>query len=149
MGHYAMAHRKIVQDLADDNLLRPDIVFSHGASLTQSELAAIKVSGAGIVATPDTELQMGVGHPVAFHAADNGCHSCLGIDITSSNSNDFMAQMRLALQAQRANDNEEKFPKVVKRKIEEVLRMAAIGGAEVMRLQDLTGLITPEKKRLT
>jgi cytosine/adenosine deaminase-related metal-dependent hydrolase len=146
MGHYDIAKRAIVQDLANDNLLGPDIVFSHGASLSQDELAAIRESGAGIVATPDTELQMGMGHPVAFRAADNGCHSCLGIDITSNNSNDFMAQMRLALQTQRAKDNQESFPKAVKRKTEEVLHMATIGGAEVMRLQDLTGSITPGKK---
>ncbi|KAH5382038.1 hypothetical protein HBI33_137140 [Parastagonospora nodorum] len=121
MDHYDRAHQKIVQGLANDNLLWPDIVFSHGASPTEGELRAIKESSAGIVATPDTELQMGMNHPVAFRAAENGCRSCLSIHITSNNSNDFMAQMRLALKAQRAKDNEENIPKVIRQKMEEVL----------------------------
>ncbi|KAH4036462.1 hypothetical protein HBI81_170600 [Parastagonospora nodorum] len=121
MGHYDMRHQFIVQDLANDNLLGPDIVFSHGANSTEGEFAAIKECGASIVATPDTKLYMRMGHPVAFRAADNGCRSCLGTEITSNTSNDFMAQMRLALKAQRAKDNEESFPKVVRQETEEVL----------------------------
>ncbi|KAI0010978.1 hypothetical protein F4779DRAFT_575444, partial [Xylariaceae sp. FL0662B] len=146
MGPYDRTRRHIVQQLANAGELGPDLVFSHGASLTDSELDAIRSSGAAIVGTPDTELQMGMGFPIVFPASDKGCHTCLGIDITSSQGNDFIAQMRLALQARRAQENEATFPLTVARKTSDILRMGTLGGAEAMRLENFIGSITVGKK---
>ncbi|KAF4335469.1 5-methylthioadenosine s-adenosylhomocysteine deaminase [Fusarium beomiforme] len=146
MGPYDLGRRQIVQHLADKGVLGPDLVFSHGASFTDSELRAIKDSGAGIVSTPDTELQMGMGFPIVFSASDRGCHACLGIDITSNQGNDFFAQMRLALQTRRAQENEQGLPLSIARKTADVVRMGTLGGAEVMRLEDLVGSVTVGKK---
>ncbi|WAO91804.1 Amidohydro-rel domain-containing protein [Fusarium falciforme] len=138
-GPMDLLHKQTVQKLADAGELKSDLVFAHGASLTDNEIGEIKTSGAGVVSTPDTELQMGMGFPVAFRARDGGCRAGLGIDITSNQGNDFIAQMRLALQTQRAVENEKRVPVTVSRKTSEVLRMATIGGAEVMRIDDLVG----------
>ncbi|RSL94899.1 hypothetical protein CEP52_012390 [Fusarium oligoseptatum] len=138
-GPMDLEHKQTVQKLADAGELKSDLVFAHGASFTDSEIREICASGAGVVSTPDTELQMGMGFPVAFRARDGGCRACLGIDITSNQGNDFIAQMRLALQTQRAVENEKRVPVTVSRKTSEVLRMATIGGAEVMRIDDLVG----------
>ncbi|KAF9773828.1 hypothetical protein IL306_008278 [Fusarium sp. DS 682] len=146
MGPFDVARRQIVQQLADKGALGPDLVFSHGSSFTDSELQAIKDSGAGIVGTPDTELQMGMGFPIVFPASDRGCRACLGIDITSNNGNDFFAQMKLALQSRRAQENEQAFPLSIARKTADVLRMGTLGGAEVMGIADLVGSITVGKK---
>ncbi|KAF5260228.1 hypothetical protein NW765_006407 [Fusarium oxysporum] len=146
MGPYDLARRQVVQNLADEGILGPDLVFSHGSSFTQSELQAIKESGASIVGTPDTELQMGMGFPIVFQASDRGCRTCLGIDITSNQGNDFIAQMRLALQARRAQENEQGFPLFINRKTADVFRMGTLGGAEVIRMEDLIGSITVGKK---
>ncbi|KAF2010175.1 Metallo-dependent hydrolase [Aaosphaeria arxii CBS 175.79] len=147
MGPYDAAHQQVVRQLSDANLLGSDLVFSHGASFTDSELEAIKSSGAGIVSTPDTELGMGMGFPVAFRAQDAGCHSCLGIDITSNQGNDFIAQMKLALQAQRALQNEQgALPLTITRKTKDVLRMGTLGGAEVLQIDHLVGSLTVGKK---
>lgn len=102
LGPYDGAHRYIVQQLADAGLLESDLVFSHGPSLTSSELDAIKASGAGIVGTPDPELGISMGFPVVFEVQERGCCIYLGIDITFHNGNDLIAQMRLGIQAQRA-----------------------------------------------
>lgn len=146
MGPFDRARRRVVQQIADAGFLGPDIVFSHGASLTENEFTAIKTSGAGIVGTPDTELQMGMGFPIVFPAADKGCRACLGIDITSNQGNDFLAQMRLALQVRRAQENETDFPLKIARKTSDILRMGTLGGAEVMRLENLVGSIAVGKK---
>lgn len=114
--------------------------------MTDSELAAVQISGAGIVGTPDTELQMGMGYPVVWKAADLGCRACLGLDITSNQGNDFTAQMRLALQTQRARDYDHTVHRDVRRKTTDVLRMATLGGAEVMHVESLIGSIVPGKK---
>ncbi|KXJ85490.1 hypothetical protein Micbo1qcDRAFT_154222 [Microdochium bolleyi] len=148
MGPCDGARRHIVQQLADAGVLGPDLVFSHGASFTDGELAAIRASGAGIVGTPDTELQMGMGFPVVFRARDAGCNACLGIDITSNQGNDFVAQMRLAIQVQRALQNEQGggLPTVVARKTAEVLHMGTLGGARVLQLDHLVGTLEVGKK---
>ncbi|KAJ5360183.1 hypothetical protein N7517_009374 [Penicillium concentricum] len=121
-------------------------VFSHGASLTDSELNSIRSASAGLVGTPNTELQMGMGFPAVFGAADKGCKACLGLDITLNQGSNFMAQMRLALQAQRAVDNQAAFPLAIKRKTTEVLRMGTLGGAEVMGLEHLVGSVVVGKR---
>ncbi|CAG9987037.1 unnamed protein product [Clonostachys byssicola] len=146
LGPYDTTHNHIVQQLADRDLLGPDLAFSHGASLTEGEFKAISSTGAGLVSTPDTELQMGMGFPAVFRATDRGCKACLGVDITSNQGNSFVAQMRLALQVQRAQENEIAFPLSIKRKTAEVLRMSTMGGAEVMGLGHLAGSVTVGKK---
>lgn len=137
---------EVVQQFSDAKLMGSDIVFSHGAWMTDSELAAVRSSKAGIVSTPDTELQMGMGTPIAWKAADLGCRTCLGLDITSNHGNDFTAQMRLALQTQRAREHDQTVQRDVCRKAADVLRMATLGGAEVMQMESLIGSIVPGKK---
>lgn len=137
---------EVVQQFSDAKLMGPDIVFSHGAWMTDSELAAVRSSKCGIVSTPDTELQMGMGTPIAWKAADLGCRTCLGLDIMSNHGNDFMAQMRLALQTQRAREHDQTVQRDVRRKAADVLRMATLGGAEVMQMESLIGSIVPGKK---
>lgn len=86
-----------------------------------------------------------------------GCRVGLGLDITSNQGCDVLAQMRLLLQMQRAlenakpnpNSNEEKEsgpPIKLTRKTMDVLRIATLGGAQVLQLDQLTGSITPGKK---
>ncbi|KAF9884560.1 hypothetical protein FE257_001505 [Aspergillus nanangensis] len=137
---------EVVQRFADAKVMGPDIVLSHGAFMTDSELDAVRSSGAGIVGTPDTELQMGMGYPVIWRASDLGCRVCLGLDITSNQGNDFMAQMRLALQTQRAHEFNHTVHRDVHRKTADVLQMATLGGAKVMQLESLIGSIVPGKK---
>ncbi|KAK1147008.1 hypothetical protein N8T08_002336 [Aspergillus melleus] len=123
MGHYDTRHARVVQNLADADLLAPDLVFSHGASFTDSELNAITRVGAGIVGTPDTELQMGMGYPVIFKTRDARCRR--GIDNAS-----FVSSP----------------PATLKRTTADILRMGTIDSAEVIHLENLVGWITPGKK---
>lgn len=55
------------------------------------------------------------------------CRACLGIKITSNQANDFIAQMRLALQARGAQENEAAFPLTTDRKTTDTARMGTLG----------------------
>jgi len=79
MGTYDRG-RRVVGQLASDGLLGPDVLLVHGSSLTDDELDAVARAGAGIAATPETELQMGMGHPVTARAMARGVPMSLGID---------------------------------------------------------------------
>ncbi|KIX09066.1 uncharacterized protein Z518_00144 [Rhinocladiella mackenziei CBS 650.93] len=151
-GHVAMGKYDrgvhLVRHFEQRKLLGPDLLFSHCAALQDDELEAVKKSGVSLSSTPDTELQMGMGQPVAFRARKYGCIASIGIDITSNNPADMFQQMRLLLQAQRHLENESHpgpRPGVTQR-CEEVLGMATMGGAEAVGLKDVIGSITPGKR---
>lgn len=149
MGTYDVGNL-VVGQLGKDKYLGKDLVFSHGAEFTDAELDFITKAGAGISATPETELQMGMGHPIAFKAAECGCHVGLGIDITSNQNNDMLTAMRLVLQAERGLRQQAYRGKQalleVTPKAEEALYMATLGGAKVLGLDHLIGSLTPGKR---
>lgn len=102
------------------------MVPSHGSTLEEDELQAIKDAGAAISSTPDTELQMSMGRPAAFAADRHGCTVSIGIDICLNNPADMFGQMRLMLQNQRYMKigNSPPPPKKLSARCEDVLRIA-------------------------
>jgi cytosine/adenosine deaminase-related metal-dependent hydrolase len=166
--------RRITRQLGERGVLGPDMVLSHANTLLDEELAAVKKNGVGLSTTPDTELQMGMSHPIAFRAKDTGCIASLGVDVCCSTpgyvslisvfqciticrltSNkerfsfrDIFQQMRLLIQTQRHLEHERQPgpPLNMSRPCADVLEMATLGGAKALGLQDLIGSITPGKR---
>ena len=94
---------------------------------------------------------MGMGHPLAFTAQAAGIRTGLGIDIVSNYAGDMFRQMRLMLQAERARRNAALearggAPRQITPTAREVLRMATLGGAEALHLEDRIGSIAPGKR---
>jgi cytosine/adenosine deaminase-related metal-dependent hydrolase len=71
LGHYDSGHFT-TRKLNEKGLLGPDLLWSHANSLADDELRAVKEHGVGLASTPDIELQMGGGHPIAFRARELG-----------------------------------------------------------------------------
>jgi cytosine/adenosine deaminase-related metal-dependent hydrolase len=143
--------RRFVERLGRDGLLAEDLLFVHGSALTDDELARMAASGAAVSATPETEMQMGMGFPVALRARDAGVRSSLGIDIVSNYSGDMFAQMRLCLQASRALDNRSyeqrgRAPRRVRYETRDVLDLATRGGAEAAGLAAEVGTLEVGKQ---
>ncbi len=150
MGAYDSGHR-FVERMGKDGQLAEDMLFVHGASLTDDELRRMADSGAAVSATPETEMQMGMGFPVALRARDAGVRSSLGIDIVSNYSGDMFAQMRLCLQASRAVENFEyekrdRAPRRIRLTARDVLDLATRGGAEAAGLASRAGTIEAGKQ---
>ena len=150
MGAYDSGQR-FVEHMGRDGLLADDMLFVHGSSLTDDELRFMADSGAAVSATPETEMQMGMGFPVALRARDAGVRSSLGIDIVSNYSGDMFAQMRLCLQASRALDNREyedrgRAPRRIRVSARDVLDLATRGGAEAAGLASRVGTLEAGKQ---
>lgn len=150
MGAYD-AGTRFVERLGRDGLLAEDLLFVHGSALTDDELRAMAASGASVSATPETEMQMGMGFPVAFRARDAGVRSSLGIDIVSNYSGDMFAQMRLQLQASRALENREyqrrdRAPRRIRLGVRDALDLGTRGGAEAAGLGGRVGTLEAGKQ---
>lgn len=150
MGAYDSGQR-FVEHMGRDGLLAEDMLFVHGASLTDDELRLLADSGAAVSATPETEMQMAMGFPVALRARDAGVRSSLGIDIVSNYSGDMFAQMRLCLQASRALENREyenrgRAPRTIRITARDVLDLATRGGAKAAGLSRQVGTLEAGKQ---
>jgi cytosine/adenosine deaminase-related metal-dependent hydrolase len=147
MGRWDQGDRT-VEKLAVAGHLADDLLFVHGATLTDGELRAISESGASISCTPETELQMGMGRPVHARATKEQAATSLGIDIASNFSGDMFAQMRLLLQSERGFENEklERPPRGLDLRTRDVLELATIAGARAAGLEAVTGSLTPGKQ---
>jgi cytosine/adenosine deaminase-related metal-dependent hydrolase len=95
-----------LDQFAHCGLLGPDIVHVHCNACTERDWQLLQRSDGKISVTPETEMQMGMGHPPIRKAIDAGLVLSLSCDVMSSNSGDMFTQMRLGLQDARALDND-------------------------------------------
>jgi cytosine/adenosine deaminase-related metal-dependent hydrolase len=132
-------------------LLGPDMVHVHCNTCTDDEWELLRQSGAKISTSPETEIQMGMGHPPIRRALDLGLTLSLSCDVMSGNSGDMFTQMRFGLQFARCMDNDafnEKRddPRELSYSARDALRWATINGATAMGMDDRIGSLTPGKQ---
>ncbi len=140
--------RRVVEHIHEAGLMNEDLLFVHGSTLTDDELGHIADGGAAISATPETELQHGMGQPVATRALEKSVKTSLGIDIVSNFSGDMFAQMRIMLQSQRGFENEKLTapPREIRFKARDVLELATTGGAAAAGMESSIGSLAPGKQ---
>jgi cytosine/adenosine deaminase-related metal-dependent hydrolase len=95
-----------LDQFAAHGLLGPDIVHVHCNTCTAREWELLRASDAKISTSPETEIQMGMGHPPIRRALDLGLTLSLSCDVMSGNSGDMFSQMRMGLQFARCMDND-------------------------------------------
>lgn len=140
-----------VTELDAHGLLDSNQVHVHCNALPDAELELLARAGAKVSSTPETELQMGMGHPVIGRALALGMAPTLGCDIVSLNGGDMFAQMRIGLQFQRAMDNDPviesgEMPATLRLGVRDALRWATANGAEALGLGSKVGSLTPGKQ---
>ncbi|RKN12017.1 hypothetical protein D7319_03705 [Streptomyces radicis] len=138
--------------LRHDGLLGPLQLHAHATSSTDEELRWLAESGAAVASTVETELQMGLGHPVFARAMAAGVTVGLGTDIQSNNSGDLFAQMRLAMQCENGRSAERRLAsggvgalRGTAVRPRDVLHLATLGGARALGLGEVTGSLEPGK----
>jgi 5-methylthioadenosine/S-adenosylhomocysteine deaminase len=133
-------------------LVRGGTNIVHGNNLSADQLVALVGQGASVTVTPECELQMGFGDPVTGRLRALGAPPSIGSDVESAMGGDMFTNMRMALQYQRALDNQEvldrtrKAPDHVSIAAWEALQWATINGAKMAGLERFTGSLTPGKQ---
>ncbi|MEA2201021.1 MAG: 5-methylthioadenosine/S-adenosylhomocysteine deaminase [Solirubrobacteraceae bacterium] len=140
-----------LDQFAHCGLLGGDIVHVHCNACTEREWTLLARSEAKVSVTPETEMQMGMGHPPIRRAIDAGLVLSLSCDVVSSNSGDMFSQMRLGLQDARAMDND-RFHRRRTDPIElsfttrDALQWATVNGARALGMDDRIGSLAPGRQ---
>ncbi|KAG8960033.1 hypothetical protein FRC03_007146 [Tulasnella sp. 419] len=142
-GSHAFASRGLLDNKS--------ILFVHATSLEPSEYENIKKSNSGVSVTPEVDQGMALGRIVGFTAEDAGIRVGLGVDCSTVVGGDMFAVMRSMLTYQRRLENDEylqrgELPIHLKRKAQDVFRMATIGGARAIRREHEIGSLEVGKK---
>ncbi|HEX7966584.1 MAG TPA: amidohydrolase family protein [Stellaceae bacterium] len=138
--------------LAAEGLVGPYLNIVHGNNLPDDCLRTLIDSGATVTVTPEVELQMGFGDCLTGRLRALGAAPSIGSDVESSIGSDMFTNMRMALQAQRAVDNERetartgRAPERISIGCREALEWATINGARMAGLDHWVGSLTPGKQ---
>ena len=137
--------------LLAEGLVGPGLNIVHGNNLADAELAPLLERGASLTSTPECELQMGFGDPLIGRLRALGAPPSLGSDVESAMGGDMFTNMRIALQYQRARDNEAvlrrtgRAPERISIPCREALEWATLGGARMAGLDRRIGSLAPGK----
>ena len=140
-----------LDQFAARGLLGPDMVHVHCTTCSAREWELLRASDAKISTSPETEIQMGMGHPPIRRALDLGLTLSLSCDVMSGNSGDMFAQMRLGLQFARCMDNDRlnadrDDPRALTYAVRDALGWATVNGARALGMEDRIGSLTPGKQ---
>jgi cytosine/adenosine deaminase-related metal-dependent hydrolase len=132
-------------------LISEDQVHVHCNCLDDEEFGILAEAGAKVSCSPETEINMGMGHPVIRQCLAHGIKPTLSCDVISLNSGDMFAQMRLGLAFERCITNDPineagAMPQSYDLTVRDAITWATINGAEAMGLGSRTGSLTPGKR---
>jgi 5-methylthioadenosine/S-adenosylhomocysteine deaminase len=122
--------------------LRPGLLTNHDVQMTDAELDELAAHDVRVAHNPLSNMRLasGVARVPDMHA--RGIKVGLGLDGGTNDTSDMFADMKAAVGLQRALSHDAaRYPSPP-----EVLRMATLGGAEVLGLDAEIGSLTPGKK---
>ncbi len=132
-------------------LLGPDMVHVHCNTCNARDWELLRQSDAKISTSPETETQMGMGHPPIARALEAGLTLSLSCDVMSNNSGDMFSQMRMGLQFARSEENDKVIatgdnPTSLTYSIRDALEWATVNGAKALGMEDRIGSLSPGKQ---
>ena len=140
-----------IPELDHHGLLGPEQVHVHCNTLDDNDFERLARNDCKVSSSPETEIQMGMGHPIIRRALEHGMRPSLSCDVMSSNSGDMFSQMRIGLQFERCMRNDEfnarnRLPDRLDLTVRDALAWGTANGAHAMGLEDRIGSLTPGKQ---
>jgi cytosine/adenosine deaminase-related metal-dependent hydrolase len=139
---------RAIETLNRLGLLGPDLTLIHLCTSSDAELRLLADHGVFACIGPQAEMMLdGAGVVALGRLMDMGIPTCLSGDTEVCGTGDLLAQMRIALCAQRmlaANGLQESHTRPLRPR--DLLELATIGGAGACGLDKRTGSLTPGKE---
>ncbi|WP_394830304.1 amidohydrolase family protein [Pendulispora rubella] len=131
-----------IRSLEQAGALKSTLMVNHAIHLTDSEIALLARRGVRIAHCPLSNMRLASGIIRMPELVNAHIKIGLGLDGGTNDTSDMFNLMRAAVGLQRA-----KFLKATATPtVAEVLRLATMGGAEVLGMQNEIGSLTPGKK---
>ena len=128
--------------LAGEGILGPRLAAVHCTRIEPPEIELLAEAGAAVVHCPRSNASLGCGAAPLAELLEAGVRVGLGTDSpASAPSFDVFAEMRAALLTARAREGR---PDALTAR--DVLRLATLGSAEALGLEDEVGSLTPGKR---
>jgi len=138
----AQGDRRMIAQLAEENMLGEHMQVIHALYTTAEERAALVASGTSVSISPWSELLIGYGVTTVKELFDAGVEVTQSVDtLPLTGTADMFSIMRLTLGLHRGQ-SESEFSIAARR----ILASATIGGARALGLGDVTGSLTPGKR---
>lgn len=128
-----------IELLRDNGLLHSEILYVHGNSLADDELAMIADSGGAMSITPAVEARLGDGGPLIGRLVAAGVTTSLGVDVVTTVSGDMFGVLRAGLLTSYLSPGPHQTPA-------DLLRMATLDGAKALGLADQVGSLKVGKQ---
>ncbi len=126
----------------EQGLFQTKVVAAHCVHVDETEMRILARAGAGVVHNPTSNLKLASGVAPVSRMLDLGLAVGLGTDGTASNNDlDMFEEMRLAALIAKGISGD---PMVVPAKT--ALRMATIGGAQALGIDELVGSLVVGKR---
>jgi 5-methylthioadenosine/S-adenosylhomocysteine deaminase len=123
-------------------LVDAHLIAAHGVHLDDTELACLAEKGAGIVHVPESNMKLSSGIAPLEKMLTMGIKTGLGTDGCASNNNlDLFTEMDTAAKLAKVSTGRPDAAKAY-----QILRMATLGGAAVLGLENETGSLEKGKK---
>ena len=128
-----------IEVLRDNGLLHSKILYVHGNSLADDELAMIGDSGGAVSITPAVEARLGHGGPLIGRLRTAGVTTGLGVDVVTTVGGDMFGVIRAGLLTSYLSPGPHLTPG-------DLLRMATLDGAVALGLGDQVGSLKVGKQ---
>ncbi len=140
-----------IPELDHHGLLSAGQVHVHCNTLDDRTFRRLAENDCRVSSSPETEMQMGMGHPVIGRALELGMRPSLSCDVMSSNSGDMFSQMRLGLQFERCMRNDvfngrNQMPASLDLTVRDALGWGTANGAHAIGREHQLGSLTPGKQ---
>lgn len=140
-----------IEQMWNAGYMTPEVTYVHAASLGPDSYHRIAASGGTVSVSTESEQSAGQGYPSTWVIRKYGIPASLSMDTSVWWSADFFSAMRATLSADRSRDHLEAHQEhetIVANRLRagDVIRMATMGGAQALGMEDTIGSITPGKK---
>jgi 5-methylthioadenosine/S-adenosylhomocysteine deaminase len=133
--------RRNVEYLDSVGISGPHVVLAHCVHLSGGELELLASSGTNVAHCPSSNMKLGSGVAPVAEMFERGVSVSLGADGAACNNRlDMFTEMRTAALLQKVSRGAEVLP------AESVLRMATVGGARALGLEDEIGTLKVGKR---
>ena len=134
--------RRPIQRLQELGLLGPRTQCVHMSQTNDADLETLQASGSSVIHCPESNMKLASGNCPTAKLLRHGIPVAIGTDGAASNNDlNMFGEMRsAALLAKQSDASAESLPAAM------TLRMATLGGAEALGIDDLVGSIEPGKQ---